>query len=90
MGEKERASIRFQRELLQARSEALIRAIEAGAQSYERRSNGTAKANALKYKYDAQLSLFKALKDSVKRELLVARGILPLATANFGLSCRHG
>jgi hypothetical protein len=71
--QKERASIRFQRELLQARSEALIRAIEAGAQSYERRSNGTAKANALKYKYDAQLSLFKALKDSVNmtsKELL--------------------
>ena len=34
------------------------------ARSYETVSNGTAKSNDLKYKYDAQLQLFKALKNS--------------------------
>merc|ERR1712224_64197 len=61
---RKEAEVRFERELLQAKSEALIMAIEAGAKSYETKSNGTAKANSIKYKYEAQLELFKALRES--------------------------
>ena len=62
--QRKEAEIRFERELLQAESESLIMAMEADARSYETVSNGTAKSNDLKYKYDAQLQLFKALKNS--------------------------